>query len=338
MTPKKLPTGIRKHAYGLRARVRVHQGSGGVISKVFPPGTSLLLIRQWRENVRAIHKAQPVTLPQRPQGFAADAARYLEAVKGMPSYSDRERDIQQWVAAFGDTPRSAITSADIRTQLARWQELGKAASTLNHRRTALMHLYAVLDGKAAQNPVRDVPKYREPAPEPRALSRAVIETIFKAMPETKTKARLLVMAETGLPPATIKRLTKDDVDLKGRSFWLPARHKGKGARGRRLPLSERGVQAFALFAKLEAWGDYSNSSVHASFRRACNKLGIPKGVSPYWLRHSFGTEVYLKTGDIRATKELMQHSAIKMTERYTLGAVDARAEAAIRALDSDSNK
>lgn len=50
---------------------------------------------------------------------------------------------------------------------------------------------------------------------------------------------------------------------------------------------------------------------------------------PYDLRHSFGTDVYHKTGDIYATKAIMQHADIKTTERYIEAAVPARVATAI---------
>jgi len=51
---------------------------------------------------------------------------------------------------------------------------------------------------------------------------------------------------------------------------------------------------------------------------------------PYDLRHSFGTAIYRATGDLKITKELMGHSAIRMTERYTLAAVPQRRTAAMK--------
>jgi integrase len=45
---------------------------------------------------------------------------------------------------------------------------------------------------------------------------------------------------------------------------------------------------------------------------------------PYDLRHSFLTEAYRVSRDIRATQELALHTDVRMTRRYTLGAVDER--------------
>lgn len=45
---------------------------------------------------------------------------------------------------------------------------------------------------------------------------------------------------------------------------------------------------------------------------------------PYDLRHSYLTESYLAGKDIRATQALAMHNDARMTERYTLAAVDPR--------------
>jgi integrase len=333
---RSLPRGIRPHRYGLLASVRIHQGPGGLKTKVFPPGTSLLIIRDWREAQRVTGKTTPRKQPQ--SGFAADAEVYLKAVKGMTSYSDRERDILSWVKVFGQTPRRQITAPAIAAQLAIWK---LSASSLNHKRTALMHLWTVLDGKTAANPVRDVPKRREPEATARGLSYAVIEAILSDMADSATKARLRVIAYTGIPHASLARISRLDVSLDSKSVYVPGREKGKGTRGRRLPLTDAGVEAFRALIRWDAFGPFSHSSMYKSFKLARDRVGVDgclKHVRPYDMRHSFGSALYAATGDIRATQILMGHSKPEMTHRYTLGAVDARVEAAIAAVSPSFQK
>jgi len=56
---------------------------------------------------------------------------------------------------------------------------------------------------------------------------------------------------------------------------------------------------------------------------------LPPRCHPYDLRHSFGSEMYRQTGDIRAVAELLQHATLDMTKRYTKGAVSERVSDAI---------
>ncbi len=272
--------------------------------------------------------------------FAEDVATYLPLVRSMPSYRDRQDDLDRWIAVFGrQRARAAITPPMIRQQLETWRAEGYAPSTVNHRRTALMHLWTVLDGKSAPNPARDVPRYREALATPRALSSAAVTALLAAMPESQTKARLLVMAWTGWPQAQIARLEPGDIAWK-KAVFIRGRQKGKGVAGVWLPLLPQAWTALRLFKRLGCWGTFSTSSMRASFRLAATKVArnrtLPKAVrqevadiTPYQLRHSFGTLIAGITQDDRAVKTLMIHSDIRQTHRYTNATVDARTAAAI---------
>lgn len=326
--PRDLPTGITRTKHGYRAFVRLSRDR--LITKTFPGDATLPEMKQWRLDQRDAHKHAPKQPAPTPTGFTGDAETYLAAVAGMTSFSDRQRDIQWWVNIFSQTPRPDITAAAVATALA---TLKGSASSSNHKRTALAHLYRVLDGKSARNPVRDVPKRREPDAEPRGLPYAVVRKLFAAMAESKTKARLMVMAWTGIPPAQIKTIEPADIDIKGRSVYVRGRAKGHGTKGRRVPLSPEAVTAFKAFIRNDAFGSFNRKDMWKTFRRACDKVDPVKlaGVRPYDLRHSFGTQVYAASGDIRATQILMGHSKPEMTHRYTLGAVDEQVGKALAA-------
>jgi hypothetical protein len=69
-----------------------------------------------------------------------------------------------------------------------------------------------------------------------------------------------------------------------------------------------------------------------SFKRACAALQLPPTLTPYDLRHSFGTLAYAASGDLHATGVLLGHRDSRTTARYTLGAVDPRLAAAVKAM------
>lgn len=332
--PRELPTGVVKTSTGFRAFIRLSQDH--LASKRFPPGTPMPAIKQWREAQRVDFRRRTSIVSTAPsEGFAKDAETYLKAVAHMPSFTDRQRDIQWWISIFEERPRASIQSHEIAAALA---SSTLSAGSLNHRRSALAHLWTVLDGKAARNPVRDVPKRREPDPEPRGLSYDVIEQIFAVMEESKTKARLMVMAWTGIPPAQLQKITKADLD--DRSVYVRGRAKGRGTKGRRVRLSPGAVAAFQMFVKWDAFGPFNRKGMWTAFRLACNKVDPArlKGVRPYDLRHSFGTAIYAASGNIRATQILMGHAKADMTHRYTLGADDEQVEKALTAFTRRTRK
>lgn len=179
--------------------------------------------------------------------------------------------------------------------------------------------------------------------------------------KSQTKARLQVMAYAGLPPAQMRALRPDDVDLEGASVLVRGRKKGGGVRAQRLPLVPEAVTAMRAFVAADCFERerptggltaFSMTSAGRSWRRAittmCVKLEADPitrptvaalrtalaGARPYDLRHSFLTEAQLATGNINATQGLAMHSDARMTRRYTLAAVTPELQAAAAAVQA----
>ena len=314
----------------------------GELKKRFPPDTSLKTIKDWRDEARvSLRKA---TGHATRGTFANDAAQYLLAVSAMPTFRQRRRDIQLWVAEFGHRRRHTVTTLEIDVVLSRWLGEGLAASTVKHRRTALLHLWHEFDGRDVANPVRRSLVPEEPDPEPRGLPYSTVHKILDAMPDqgqaikgqardtaSKTKVRYTLMAYTGLPPTSIMRLRPQDVRWDAGAVFVRGRRKGKRgkkSKARMIPLTSAGLAALRRFDELDCWGPFSTSSAWRSFQTACTKLGL-RGLRPYDLRHTFGTAVYAATGDLHATQQLMGHASQAMTDRYTLAAVPERLQIAV---------
>ncbi|CAN5877517.1 hypothetical protein BH24ACI5_BH24ACI5_04210 [soil metagenome] len=338
---ERIDTGIYRDQWGIGATVKV-----GTLQreKRYPHDASIKTIKAWQDETRvALRKIAPTA----ERGtFAKDAERYLRGVAAMPTFKERETHIALWIGEFGTRARYSITTPDIDAVLSRWLNAGLAPSTVRNRRTVLLHLWNRLDGIDAPNPVRRSLRPRLPEPQARAIPYDRIRKILDAMPElgqgiagqarddaSKTKARVAVIAYTGLPHSLLKRLQPADVDLEGRTVAVPARHKGRGVASRVLPLTESGARALERFGELGCWGPFSNSSMMKSFRRACNAAGVGR-VRVYDLRHSFATELYRQTGDSKATAELLMHSPTsRMMDRYTVAGVAPRLLVAVKAFN-----
>lgn len=336
--------GIQTTPFGFRAYVRLK--GYALQTKRFPKGTSPEVMQRWRELTRARlivdredrQRAEP---PPPNQGtFSGAAQEYLATVTALITYSERVLHIHEWIAYFGDQDPRTITAAQIRkrrdTMLMvgpKWVQRkvkGKrewvalpvplSAGSVNKRLRALENLFTVL-WPGTPNPVRQVPEPEEPAAIRRALPAPLIVKLLAAMPPSKTRARLAVMRWTGLPHKTLGRLTPADVDLVHRRITLPGRKKGQGTRGRTLPLLPAAVTAFREFIRWHAWGLFSASGMHKSVQLACQKIGAPS-VTPYQLRHTFGTEFLAATKDLRATQHALDHSTPRLTEAYAQASVD----------------
>ncbi len=328
-------TGIRKTAKGWQAFVRV---DGAFRSKRYPPTATLTEMKQWREEQRVRARIGSM-LPAQQSTLAEDVRHYLEQVATMPSLRFRRDDLALWLEVFGkQRDRRTITAGEIRAQLERWRA-DYAPSTVNHRRTALMHLWTILDGKTAQNPARDVARYREAPRPPRALPLEAITALLSAMQPSVTRARLELMAWTGWPHTQIMRLEPGDIAWE-RAVYIRPRQKGAGVAGRWLPLLPQGWKALHGFKRAGAWGAFSTSSMRKSLRLAASHVEADKGqpkairaavadITPYDLRHSFLTMVALHSRNPRAVMDLGLHGDLRQGLRYTEAATNPLTLAAL---------
>lgn len=304
MADKRLDRGIYKTPSGFRVYVRIGKT---LESKRFPPTYTLDALRKWRDEhirLRRPEKAARGTL-------AADVEVYLNAVAAMPTYTDRVREISAWLPAFGKRPRWTLRPEHISAQLAQWRAEGYAPNTCNHRRSALSHLYSVLDGKAAYNPLRDVKAYPLPPPLKRGLPMSTVRKVLKQIRGPKTRARLEVLAWTGLRPSELMRLTPALVDLK-RGIALVPTAKGGPPREIAFTLAKA---AWKRLVKADALGEFSVQSTRKSLHRACEKAGVPP-FRVYDLRHSFLSALRQSGADLSDVQAQAGHSDIALTRRY----------------------
>ena len=324
MRPHREP-GIRRDPNGrIQAYVRA---DGQLRFRRFPAGTPLETVRRWRLDTRAALK-----LTQRPAGtLAGDIGPFLRQIADRPRLvAERRQQLEWWAARLGHLRRDAIAPADVRAALAELRQT-HAASTCNHYRQALCSLYRTLDGRHAPNPVRDVKPFTSPPPEARGLSYDVVKRILAAMSDqgsatvkgkprmaaSAAKVRCRVLAFTGLRPSELMRYRPEHWNRTTQTLVV---YTGKGGRTRTIPLSTPATQALAELEAVGAIGPFSTSTVRRAFIRAAARIGI-HGVRPYDLRHSYGTALYRVAGDTRLVKEVLGHSDVRMTERYTLGHV-----------------
>lgn len=315
-----------KHQTSTKSGTLAHIRISGILHrKHFPKGTDPVRIKEWLLSTEIRYRGNGPTTGR----FRDDATTYLQAVRAMPSYAGRRQHIDEWIALFGDRPRGTITSHEIRAQLHVWKTAGKAASTVNHRRTALMHLFTVLDGKSAANPVKDVPKFTEPSPFPRALSSATIRRLLSKMRGTD-QARAMVIAYTGIPHAQLAQIRPEHVNFTAGTVIVHGRKKGQGTATSIRRLTVKGIQALRKMGATKAWGPFDRWAFRRAVHEACAAAKVNPPLRPYDLRHFFGTELYRRSGDLRAVQELMGLSSPTLTNRYALGAVNPRVEAAVR--------
>lgn len=295
---------------GWRAHVRVGEYQR---TRRYKADASLKTMRAWVDETRvALRKLKPKA--GEAGSLQADVSRYLEQVAAMPTRDERERHLDLWIKELGaNTARDAIKPAQIRTILQTWrQTLGPA--TCNKRRTALMHLWSVLDGKGARNPVRDVPKFRPPDPLPRGRDPHVIDAKLLKAPKCRSRAVCRVMLWTGMRPVELQRAEREDLDLDHATIVV---RTAKGGRVRVIPLTPQAVSAWKEFKAAACWKDVPQAAPLNRWLQKITKLPI----RVYDLRHSYGTALARQQARLDTIGALMGHSSLELTKRYTLAAV-----------------
>ncbi len=189
--------------------------------------------------------------------------------------------------------------------------------------------FLVRRGVLERNVAREV---RGPRPPRKLVSFLPIDEAVALMdaktPRGEARARDIAVLEllyaTGLRVSELAGLDLDDLDR----TLLTVRVLGKGRKERIVPygaraadalaayLQERGGAAGPLFANRRG-GRLTVRSLHTIVRRSAALTGITRRVSPHTLRHTFATHLLDAGADLRMIQELLGHSRLSTTQRYT---------------------
>jgi integrase/recombinase XerC len=137
-------------------------------------------------------------------------------------------------------------------------------------------------------------------------------------------AILELLYATGLRVSELTALDLEAVDRAERTV----RVLGKGRKERIVPygasaaraleryLAPRAARRGPLFANGRG-GRLTDRSVRNVVRRAARAAGVARRVTPHTLRHTFATHLLDAGADLRAIQELLGHSRLSTTQRYT---------------------
>ena len=272
--------------------------------------------------------------------------RYLAAEKNasphtLKSYANDLRQFEAFLGSEGLMPQD-LTARHVRAFLVALHARGLDPSSVGRKLAAVRSWlsFLVRRGVLERNPAREVRGPRLPrklasflpvdeAHDLMEAHRLKFGGVRDAPPKppidrVRATAILELLYASGVRVSELTGLDLEDVDHRARTV----RVLGKGRKERIVPfgskaasaldawLARRGDQAGPLFLATRG-GRMNPRTVYGLVRASAPLVGITRKVSPHTLRHSFATHLLDGGADPRAIQELLGHSRLSTTQRYT---------------------
>lgn len=273
-------------------------------------------------------------MPSEAWPLAESIERYLQQLADVRlasshTVSNYRRDLRRFLAFAGDRPLGDIDRSLVQDWLVGMRAEGLAATTLARRLSALSGLlgHAVECGTIADNVAAGVRPPKRPKRLPRNLPPEQTGMLMHGQGgQTRDLALVGVMYGCGLRVSELTGLDLVDVDLHAGEL----RVLGKGRKERIVPMPDQVValvRAYmgerpaypreqALFLNARG-GRLTARSVQRLLKARAMATGADVSVTPHRLRHSYATHLLAGGVDLRSIQELLGHSALSTTERYT---------------------
>jgi integrase/recombinase XerC len=236
---------------------------------------------------------------------------------------------------------SRLERGDFRGWLARGSDRGLKAASNARALSALKSFFRFLArrGLVENAALGSLRPPRLPRSVPKALSAAEAQDVvdeagaYASSPWIALRDRALFMLLYGAGLRIAEALALDRRDLPaGRAGTMTELVvTGKGSKQRRVPLLPEIRAALADYAAACPFGAAATDPLFVGARglrlsarvaqrelaRLRALLGLPDTATPHALRHSFATHLLAGSGDLRTIQELLGHSSLSTTQRYT---------------------
>ena len=259
---------------------------------------------------------------------------YLVVEKSASPHTIRNylSDLEQWDTYFakhGPESLEALHADDIRAFLGADAKLSSA--TLQRKLAALRTFLEYLKKEKilAADVSRAVPAPKARRKLPRVLNEEQAAAVVKGTQEKENlrdTALVEILYCCGLRASEAAALNWNDISWSEQQLRVK---RGKGGKERIVPLIE--TVSEVLRKLKDEYGDASDGPVLRNYKgdrlstrsiqkivvKRATQLGLPAGATPHTLRHSFATHLLSNGADLRAIQELLGHSSLSTTQRYT---------------------
>jgi integrase/recombinase XerD len=277
---------------------------------------------------------------------------FITYLKAHRNYSDHtamayRRDLLQFLRfvreQVGLVGYQKIGRLEIRGFVSRLQSRGNVSTTVARKVSAIRAFYNYLteQGIIRANPLASLFSIKTHKRLPDFLSHSKLEELLESdPPETfqgrRDRALLEVFYSTGMRLSEVAKLNLEDINRSA----MTVQFRGKGGKYRIIPIGSKALSSLKEY--------YRHREEHLKENREKGREVVPKavflnrfgkrlstrntrnivkkhlaritersGVSPHTLRHSFATAMLEAGADLMAVKELLGHSSLSTTQRYT---------------------
>lgn len=267
------------------------------------------------------------------------------AAHTLESYARDLRELQEFAVAAG-RPVEALDRQALEAFARGLMTRGQAPRSVARAVASVRGFfkYLALDGRVAVNPAEDLRPPRAWPALPVSLSLEQVDALI-VQPDVSTplglrdRAIIEVLYATGLRVSEVIAIRAADLHLRehylscvgkgnkerivpigeSAAAWVDRYQRegrpalGSGAAGSRQP-SRAGAQRLFLNAR---GGALSRVGCWKILKGYGVKAGLPDGLSPHVLRHSFATHLLERGADLRAIQMMLGHADLSTTQIYT---------------------
>jgi site-specific recombinase XerD len=284
-----------------------------------------------------------------------DLCRVSTAPRTRRAYAIDTLQFASWADGREQVP-STVTSREVRRYIAYLSELGLSAATVARKLASIRALFRSLreHGQIEQSPADLLATPRRGSHLPLVLKAPEVARLLDSIPavgplEIRDRALFELAYACGLRAEEIVSLSITDVDHDAEQLRI----EGKGSKTRFVPAGEVALSAVRLYLErgrpaligppagglapqsttlgraghgasdeqalfLSRSGRrLGTSDVRRRLRTWVMRAGVPGGISPHALRHSFATHLLDGGADLRSIQEMLGHSSISTTQVYT---------------------
>ena len=235
--------------------------------------------------------------------------------------------------AFDSGRVATVDVSSFRDYLRREKE--QAVATVNRAICSLRKYLQWLAAKGyiERNPAKGVKELRREQLSPKGLDRSQVRKLLREVDlrcDLRANAIFSLFLHTGCRVGDLVELELEDLLIRERSGHVLFRF-GKGGKQRTVPLSIDARRAMteylgtrpAVGTKKVFLGERGPLTARG-IRSLCTKYAAFVGfhIHPHLLRHSFAKRFLESGGDLAALAQLLGHSNVNTTARYTLRSID----------------